>query len=213
MTVKWLYYWQPTVGGTVSSQTLFDAFKRVEALHGLKTFRWQITASQFRPNQRDSPVPPVDCARELWGVSFSEVPDKYYFALRQEHMVVEADATMQAIMEKLQVYRNRLTILFEGFQYEMGDFHIKAGRAVLAHTENLRGIVLEVDYKPLSSVEQSRRVVEDFMKVLNSGVITGQFIPLDPNFSEYSLPDLYSWQHTSLQYVTLMAHVLSQQRT
>lgn len=26
----------------------------------------------------------------------------------------------------------------------MGDFHIKAGRAVLAHTENLRGIVLEV---------------------------------------------------------------------
>lgn len=47
-----LYYWQPTVGGTVSSQTLFDAFKRVEALHGLKTFRWQITASQFRPNQR-----------------------------------------------------------------------------------------------------------------------------------------------------------------
>lgn len=46
-------------------------------------------------------------------MSFSEVPDKYYFALRQEHMVVEADATMQAIMEKLQVYRNRLTILFE----------------------------------------------------------------------------------------------------
>jgi len=94
-------------------------------------------------------------------------------------MVVEADATMQAIMEKLQVYRNRLTILFEvsspqvhlmfflllstawsclekrcwisalsmqGFQYELGDFHIKAGRAVLAHTENLRGIVLEVCY-------------------------------------------------------------------
>lgn len=32
----------------------------------------------------------------------------------------------------------------QGFQYELGDFHIKAGRAVLAHTENLRGIVLEV---------------------------------------------------------------------
>lgn len=55
----------------------------------------------------------MECARELWGVSFSEVPDKYYFALRQEHMVVEADAIMQGIMEKLQVYRNRLTILFE----------------------------------------------------------------------------------------------------
>lgn len=47
-----LYYWQPSVGGTVSSQTLFDAFKRIEALHGTKTFRWQVTASQYRPNQR-----------------------------------------------------------------------------------------------------------------------------------------------------------------
>jgi len=211
MTVKWLYYWQPTVGGTVSSQTLFDAFKRIEALHGLKTFRWDITASQFRPNQRE-PVLPVECARELWGVSFSEVPDKYYFALRQEHMVVEADANMQAIMEKLQVYRNRLTILFEGFQYELGDFHIKAGRAILAHTENLRGIILEVDYKPLSSVAQSRRVVQDFMESLHKGITSGQFVPLEPHFAEFSLPDLYSWQHTSLQYVTLMAFLLSQQR-
>lgn len=196
----------------MSSQTLSIAIKRIEALHGVKTSRWQITASQFRPNQRE-PVPLVECARELLGVVFSKVPDKYYFALRQEHMVVEADATMQAIMEKLQVYRNRLTILFEGFQYELGDFHIKAGRAVLAHTENLRGIVLEVDYKPLSSVEQSRRVVQDFMEVWQKGETTGQFVPLDPNFSEFNLPDLYSWQHTALQYVTLMAFVFSQQRT
>uniref|UniRef100_A0A7I4EFU7 Mediator of RNA polymerase II transcription subunit 20 n=1 Tax=Physcomitrium patens TaxID=3218 RepID=A0A7I4EFU7_PHYPA len=182
MTVKWLYYWQPSIGVTMSSQTLSIAIKRIEALHGVKTSRWQITASQFRPNQRE-PVPLVECARELLGVVFSEVPDKYYFALRQEHMVVEADATMQAIMEKLQVYRNRLTILFE------------------------------VDYKPLSSVEQSRRVVQDFMEVWQKGETTGQFVPLDPNFSEFNLPDLYSWQHTALQYVTLMAFVFSQQRT
>lgn len=212
MPVKWLYYWQPSVGGTVSSQTLFDAFKRIEALHGTKTFRWQVTASQYRPNQRDQALP-VDCARELLGVTFSEAPEKHYFVLRQEHMVVEADATMQAIMEKLQVYRNRLTILFEGFQYELGDFHIKAGRAVLAHTENLRGIILEVDYKPLSSVEQSRTVVQEFMELWQEGVVSGQFISLEPNYTEFSLPDQYSWQHTSLQYVTLMTFFLSQQRT
>jgi len=212
MPVKWLYYWQPSVGGTVSSQTLFDAFKRIEALHGTKTFRWQVTASQYRPNQRDQGLP-VDCARELLGVTFSEAPEKHYFVLRQEHMVVEADATMQAIMEKLQVYRNRLTILFEGFQYELGDFHIKAGRAVLAHTENLRGIILEVDYKPLSSVEQSRTVVQEFMELWQEGVVSGQFISLEPNYTEFSLPDQYSWQHTSLQYVTLMTFFLSQQRT
>ncbi len=46
-------------------------------------------------------------------MTFTEAPDKIFFVLRQEHMVVEADATMQAIMERLQVYRNRLTVLFE----------------------------------------------------------------------------------------------------
>jgi mediator of RNA polymerase II transcription subunit 20 len=127
----------------VSSQTLNDVFKRIDSLHATKSTRWQITASQYRPNVRDQALP-VDCARELLGVTFTEAPDKIFFVLRQEHMVVEADATMQAIMERLQVYRNRLTVLFEGFQYELGDFRVKAGRAVLAPVENLRGIIMEV---------------------------------------------------------------------
>jgi hypothetical protein len=143
MPVKWLFYWQPNVGSQVSSQTLNDVFKRIDSLHATKSTRWQITASQYRPNVRDQALP-VDCARELLGVTFTEAPDKIFFVLRQEHMVVEADATMQAIMERLQVYRNRLTVLFEGFQYELGDFRVKAGRAVLAPVENLRGIIMEV---------------------------------------------------------------------
>jgi hypothetical protein len=32
----------------------------------------------------------------------------------------------------------------QGFQYELGDFRVKAGRAVLAPVENLRGIIMEV---------------------------------------------------------------------
>ena len=56
---------------------------------------------------------PVDCARDILGVSFSENPNKYFFILRTEHMVVEADSNIQEIMEKLQTYRNRLTLVFE----------------------------------------------------------------------------------------------------
>lgn len=56
---------------------------------------------------------PVECARELLGVTFSEHAGKYFFVLRNEHMVVEADSTMQDIMEKLQCYANRLTLVFQ----------------------------------------------------------------------------------------------------
>lgn len=72
---------------------------------------------------------------------------------------------------------------------------------------------VQVDYKPLSSVEQSRTVVQEFMELWQEGVVSGQFISLEPNYTEFSLPDQYSWQHTSLQYVTLMTFFLSQQRT
>ena len=72
---------------------------------------------------------------------------------------------------------------------------------------------IQVDYKPLSSVEQSRTVVQEFMELWQEGVVSGQFISLEPNYTEFSLPDQYSWQHTSLQYVTLMTFFLSQQRT
>jgi mediator of RNA polymerase II transcription subunit 20 len=212
MPVKWLFHWQPNVGSQVSSQTLSDVFKRIDSLHATKSTRWQITASQYRPNVRDQALP-VDCARELLGVTFTEAPDKIFFVLRQEHMVVEADATMQAIMERLQVYRNRLTVLFEGFQYELGDFRVKAGRAVLAPVENLRGIIMEVEYMPVSSLEQSRAAVLEFMELWQEGVILGQFVPLELNFTDFSLSDHYCWQHTALQYVSLMAFFLSQQRT
>lgn len=101
----------------------------------------------------------------------------------------------------------------QGFQYELGDFRVKAGRAVLAPVENLRGIIMEVEYMPVSSLEQSRAAVLEFMELWQEGVMLGQFVPLELNFTDFSLSDHYCWQHTALQYVSLMAFFLSQQRT
>eukprot|EP00249_Psilotum_nudum_P010851 c22809_g1_i2 orf=133-624(+) len=143
MPVKWLLHWQASAGIQVTSQTLVDVVKCIESMNATRIGRWVVTAAHYRPNQRDQSIP-VDCARELLGVSFSEMQSKYFFILRAEHMVVEADANITAIMEKLQTYRNRLTVMFEGFQYQLGDFQIKAGRAVLSHSDNLRGIIMEV---------------------------------------------------------------------
>ncbi|BBN13784.1 mediator of RNA polymerase II transcription subunit 20 [Marchantia polymorpha subsp. ruderalis] len=217
MPVKWLLYWQPSTGSTVSSQTLVDVMKSIESINGVRTGRWQVTASNHRPIQRDQSMGlPQDCARELLGLTFSEVPSKHYFILRGEHMVVEAHANMQNIMEKLQLYRNRLNIFFEGFQYQLGDFQLKAGRAVLAHSENLRGIVLEVEYVPVSSLEQTRLLLQEFVEmwqeVVTAQNMAGRFTPLEPNYSDYNLPDQYSWQHTALQYVNLMVYFLHAQR-
>ncbi|KAJ7524032.1 hypothetical protein O6H91_18G073700 [Diphasiastrum complanatum] len=212
MPVKWLCYWQPSGGTTVSSQVLVDLIKSIESMNGVRSGRWQVTASQHRPIRRDQAVQ-VECARELLGVAFSEAPNKYYFVLRPDHMVVEADSTIQSIMENLQVYRNHLTVVFEGFQYQLGDFHVKAGRAVIAHSENLRGIVLEVEYLPVSSLGKTHQLMQEFVDIwqeVAAQSMTGRIVHLEPNFGDYSLSDQYSWQHTALQYISLMVHFLSQ---
>lgn len=212
MPVKWLLHWQSGTGTQVSSQTLLDIMKSIESINAVRTGRWQVTAAQYRPTLRDSSIP-GDCARELLGVAFSENPDKYFFILRAEHMVVEADSNIQDIMEKLQTYRNRLTLIFEGFQYQLGDFHIKAGRAVL-NNEILRGIVMEVEYLPVSSLEKTRILLQEFVDlwqdVISKQSLNGKLMSLDPPWGDYSLPDNYSWQHTALQYISLMTHFMSQ---
>ncbi|KAL3690662.1 hypothetical protein R1sor_004313 [Riccia sorocarpa] len=217
MPVKWLLYWQPNAG-QVSSQTLVDVMKSIESINGVRLGRWQVTASNHRPIQRDQSMPlPPEAARELLGLTFSEVPSKHYFVLRGEHMVVETHSNMQNIMEKLQLYRNRLTIFFEGYQYQLGDFQVKAGRAVLAHSENLRGIILEVEYVPVSSIEQTRVLLQEFVDLVQEVVagqnMLGRFIHLEPNYSDYNLQDQYGWQHTALQYITLMVYFMSSQRS
>lgn len=196
----------------MSSQTLHEVMKSIESLNATRGARWQATTAQYRPIFRD-PAMPVDCAREVLGVSFSENPNKYFFILRAEHMVVEADSNIQEIMEKLQTYRNRLTLVFEGYQYQLGDFNLKAGRAVL-NNESIRGIVLEVEYLPVSSLEKTRILLQEFLDlwqdVISKLSLNGKISTLEPHFGNYSLSDNYSWQHTAVQYITLMAYFLSQ---
>ncbi|XP_024535707.1 mediator of RNA polymerase II transcription subunit 20a isoform X1 [Selaginella moellendorffii] len=216
MVVKWVLHWQPSAGAQVTSQTLVDLFRSIESMNGVRTGRWQITAAQHRPFTRDQAMA-IDCAKELLGVAFSEFASKHYFVLRAERMVVEADSSIQAIMEKLQVYRNRLSMVFEGFQYQLGDFQLKAGRAVLSQAENLRGIVLEfaqVEYSPVSSIEKTRQMMQEFVDLWQEAIsaqsMSGRISLLEPNFAEYALSDTYTWQHTALQYIFLFAYFLSQ---
>uniref|UniRef100_J3MXW1 Mediator of RNA polymerase II transcription subunit 20 n=2 Tax=Oryza brachyantha TaxID=4533 RepID=J3MXW1_ORYBR len=116
-------------------------------------------------------------------------------------------------MEKLQSYKARVTLNFEGFQYQLGDFCLRIGKCVPNNSETLRGIMMEVEYYPLSSIEKSRAVMEDFFDIWRETVdkksLPGHFIHVESSFSEYGLSDHYSFQHTAVQYATCLQQLMA----
>lgn len=60
---------------------------------------------------------PMEFPRDFLGISLPEQPNKYYFVIRGQRLVVEAESTIQSIMEKLQSYKTRVALNFE-----VGDF-------------------------------------------------------------------------------------------
>ncbi|XP_055960732.1 mediator of RNA polymerase II transcription subunit 20a-like isoform X1 [Mercurialis annua] len=153
--------------------------------------------------------------RDFLGISLPDQPNKYYFMIRGQRLLVEADSSIQTIMEKLQSYKSRVALLLEGFQYQLGDFQLRIGKVVHSHSENLRGIVMEVEYMPISSIEKARPIMEDFTEIwqetISNRSLPGHFVHIEPNFSDYGLLDQYSSQHTALQYATVVAQLIATQ--
>lgn len=152
--------------------------------------------------------------RDFLGIALQEQPNKYYFILRGQRIVLEADSSIQMIMEKLQSYKSRVSLNFEGFQHQLGDFQVRVGKVVpSSHSESLRGIVMEVEYLPISSLEKSKQIMEEFVdiwqEIVSKKSLPGQFMHIEPNFSEYGLSDHYSSQHTAVQYATVMAQLIA----
>lgn len=51
--------------------------------------------------------------RDFLGISLPEQPNKYYFIIRGQRLVLEADSSIQTIMEKLQSYKSKVSLNFE----------------------------------------------------------------------------------------------------
>ncbi|CAH9143350.1 unnamed protein product [Cuscuta epithymum] len=140
-------------------------------------------------------------------------PGKYYFVLRGQCLVMEAESSIQTIMEKLQSYKTRVALNFEGLQYQLGDFRLRVGKVAPIHTEALRGIVMEMEYLPISSWETSHQIMGEFFDIwkeaLSKRSLPGHFVHIEPNFTEFALADQYSSQHTAVQYACIMAQMLA----
>ncbi|XP_048431581.1 mediator of RNA polymerase II transcription subunit 20a isoform X2 [Pyrus x bretschneideri] len=142
--------------------------------------------------------------------------------MRLQRIILEVDSSIQAIMEKLQSYKSRVSLYFEvspsnwcswkGFQYQVGDFQLRVGKVIPTHSENLKGIVMELEYLPISSMEKVRQVMEEFMDIwqqaLSKRSLLGHFMHVEPNFSEYGLDQCTS-QHTAVQYAAIMAQLIA----
>ncbi|PIA27679.1 hypothetical protein AQUCO_07600088v1 [Aquilegia coerulea] len=214
MPLKWLLFWQPNAGTTVNTQVLGEITQCVESINTVKGGRWKNTLNYYRPNSRDqSTANLADYPRDLMGITLQEQPDKYYFIIHGQRIVVEADTMIPMIMEKLQSYRARVSINFEGYQYQLGDFQLRVGKMVTTTADSLKGIVMEMEYLPISSLDKSRHIMEEFLdmwqEIVSRRSMPGRFMHIEANFAEYGLPDNYTSHHSVVQYGAMMNHLLS----
>nr|GEU57481.1 mediator of RNA polymerase II transcription subunit 20A-like [Tanacetum cinerariifolium] len=213
MPIKWILHWQPNAGHTVSGQLLAEISQCVESINGVKGPKWKSTLSFYRPVTKDQSNA-SEFPRDFLGISLPDQPNKYYFVLRTHRLVLEADSSIQTIMEKLQSYKTRVALNFEGVQYQLGDFQLRIGKvASIQSSESIRGIVLEMEYRPISSWEKSHKIMAEFFDiwqdVLAKRSFPGHFVHMEPNFADYGLSGEYTLQHTAVQYATLMLQMVS----
>ncbi|KAL2338779.1 hypothetical protein Fmac_013225 [Flemingia macrophylla] len=141
-----------------------------------------------------------------------EQPNKYFFIIRGQKIVLEADSSILLIMEKLQSYKSKVALNFEGVLYKLGDFQMRVIKVVPNQAESLRGIMIEIEYLPVSSIEKSKLIMEEFIdiwkEIVSKKSLAGQFMHAEPNYAEYGLGDNYTSQHTAVQYAAALAQLI-----
>ncbi|KAH0672878.1 hypothetical protein KY290_025163 [Solanum tuberosum] len=183
MPIKWILHWRPNAGTTVNTQILTEVSQCIESINGVKDGTWKNTLSFYKP------------------------------ILKGQQLIVEAESSMQTIMETLQSYKLRVALNFEGFHYRLGDFRLRVGKVVPINSENLRGIIMKMNHLPISSWETSHQIMGEFFDIwkeaLGKRSLPGHFVHIEPNFAEYGLSDQYTSQHTAVQYDSVITQMVA----
>ncbi|XP_010327599.1 mediator of RNA polymerase II transcription subunit 20a-like [Solanum lycopersicum] len=132
-------------------------------------------------------------------------------AFSRQRLIVKAESSMQKIMEIIQSYRMKFAVNCEGFQYRLGDFQVRVGKVVQINSENLREIVIEMDYLLISSWGTSDLIMSEFFEIyketLGKKSLPGHFVHTEPNFLKFGLSDQYTSQHTVIKYASILAQM------
>ncbi|KAL9250653.1 Mediator of RNA polymerase II transcription subunit 20a-like protein [Drosera capensis] len=184
---NWVLHWHPNAGSTANSQILHDISQCIESINGVRDGRWKV---QIRQWWRNSHMISSGYRSPMNHISI-------YFVVRGQRIIVEA----------------RVMLNFEGVQYRFGDFRVRVGKVFPSHSESMRGVVMEVEYLPISSIEQSKQIMKEFLEMvqetLSNKSLPGQFTHTEPNFAEYALSNQYISQHAAIQYSTVMAQLIA----
>nr|XP_004240333.1 mediator of RNA polymerase II transcription subunit 20a-like [Solanum lycopersicum] len=212
MPIKWILHWRPNAGTSVNTQILTEISQCVESINGVKDGTWKNTLSFYKPIIKEQ-ANASEFPQNYLGISLQGHPNKYYMLIREERLIIEAESSLQKIMETLQSYKLRVTLIFEGFQYQLDDFRVRVGKAVPNNSENMRGIIMEIEYLPISSWEISHQIMGEFFDIwkeaLGKRSLPGHFVHIEPNFAEYGLSDQYTSQHTAVQYDIIITQMVA----
>ncbi|KAF3643789.1 Mediator of RNA polymerase II transcription subunit 20a [Capsicum annuum] len=104
--------WQSNAGTTVNTQLLAEVSQCVEIMNGVREGKWKATLNFYKPIFREQ-ANALEFPREFLGISLQEQPNKHYMVIRGQRLFVEAESSIQVIMEKLQSYKTRAALNFE----------------------------------------------------------------------------------------------------
>uniref|UniRef100_A0A061SBW7 Mediator of RNA polymerase II transcription subunit 20 n=1 Tax=Tetraselmis sp. GSL018 TaxID=582737 RepID=A0A061SBW7_9CHLO len=147
--------------------------KALESLEGRNFSKWKVTCTVLKPKAEGG-------AKDFFLVQFSDHPTRQYLILRQERQALEADSSAKDLLEKLGAFMSPFVHLFEGSCFMVGDFVVKLGRAHTS-TNEYRGIVAEVEYRPLTRTDIAKPVMDEFTAILQQAIATQQAETLSKN--------------------------------
>lgn len=186
-----LLYWR--AGEGAAAQNAFEVvLNALVGMEGVQLQRWTAQATAVRQAQQQEQgssmpqqdkAPPPGVVDQLQRVTFSDLP-ALVFLLTKSHpgpaasspaagsntAVVEADAGLQALLDKYAWTRQRAALHLDGWTYALGDFSVRAARAVQAPQQQFLGVVLDVAYEPLGGAGPAAAVLQDFYETIAEAV-------------------------------------------
>ncbi|MCD7451345.1 hypothetical protein HAX54_011129 [Datura stramonium] len=123
MPIKWVLHWLPNVGTPINSQILTEVSQCVGSFNGIKEGAWKATLTFYKPILKEQ-ADASEFPRDLLGISLQEQPNKHYMVIRGQRLIMEAESSIQMIMERLQSYKTKGALNFEPLDLVMCIFYI-----------------------------------------------------------------------------------------
>lgn len=199
--------------GPPPANQLQQLTRALEALQPNVVGRWAVQVASHRRIQEDSVArtqPKV--AKDLSLVTFGGQA-AVFMVLRHEKQIITADNDMLQLLNRIALYKQRSSMLFEGTEYVLGDFTIRLCRTILKPGEEVKGAVMDVEYMAASNAGMAHAALEELIGAIQEGAAgpLPDLSLIEMNPADFGISQEDAKQHAALLYMTC-ASVLAQAR-